>query len=120
MIKNLIFVVYLSISDFLLEILKASKKQKLAKNNIHFTIRFCSKNPTHFTNLNPLNIIKYILLEHSQKHVSGWCQKKHLHFIISRRPRTAFSKHMKIKCLYIPPLENICSRDVGSFYLVRS
>ena len=32
---------------------------------------------------------------------TGWCQKKHLHWTISGRPRTAFSKHFESKCLYI-------------------
>ena len=62
-------------------------------------------------NLNLINITKNILLQHSQKHVSGWCQKKHLHCTISRNP-----KHLEIKCLYIPVnlLENICSKNSSS------
>ena len=51
----------------------------------YFTIQLCSKNFNHFTNLNALNIIKNILLQHSQNHVSGWRQKKHLHCTIFRR-----------------------------------
>ena len=35
------------------------------------------------------------------KHVSVWCQKKHLHCTISGRPRTALFKNFKSKCLYI-------------------
>ena len=55
-------------------------------------------------NLSSLNIIENILPQYKQKqrHVSGWCQKKHLHCIISRCPRTAFSEHLESKCLYIP------------------
>ena len=63
-------------------------------------------------NLNPVNIIKNIFPQHSQKpyslykfsskRVSGWCLKKHLHCTISRRLRTSFSKHLESKCLYIP------------------
>ena len=33
---------------------------------------------------------------------SGWCQKKHLHRTISKRPRTAFTEHLESKCPYIP------------------
>ena len=64
-----------------------------------------SKNLAHFTSLNSLNITKNIFLEHIQKHVSGWChkkRKKHFYCSISRHPSTAFSKHLEIKCLYIP------------------
>ena len=41
------------------------------------------------------------LFKFSSKHVSGWCQKKHLHGVFSRWPRTAFSKQLESKCLYI-------------------
>ena len=74
---------------------------KTRKKITHFTMQFCSKNLTHFKNLNSLNIIKDILPQRSEKHVSGWCQKKHLHCTILRRPRTAFSEHLGSKCLYI-------------------
>ena len=76
-------------------------RQKLAKKLTHFTIRFHSKNTTHFMNLNPLSFIKNILLQHSQKRDSNWCQKKHFHCTIYRLPRAAFSKNLKIKCVYI-------------------
>ena len=83
-------------TDFLAESLKA----KIT----HFTIKFRSKDLTHFTNLKLLDIENKILLQqHSQKsfslykfsskYCSGWCQKKHLHCTISRCPRIAFSKH---------------------------
>ena len=42
-------------------------QQKLAKRITHFKMQFHSKNLTHFTNLNSLNIVKNILLQHSQK-----------------------------------------------------
>ena len=74
-------------------------------------IYYRSKNLTYFTNLNSLNIVKNILPQHSQKpillnkfsrkHVSGWCHKKHLHWTISRRSRTASSNHWESKFLYI-------------------
>ena len=54
--------VYLLISDFLL---KSQGQQKLVKKISHFTIQFCSKTHTHFTNLNSLKIIKATLPQHS-------------------------------------------------------
>ena len=72
-------------------------QQKLAKGVTNFTIQFRSKNLTHFMNPNSLKIIKNMLLQHSQKHVSGWCQKKQLHYTTSRLPTTAFSKQLETK-----------------------
>ena len=91
---------------------KAQSQQKLAEKITHFTIQFCSKNLTHFIKLNSLDIWKYMFRQDSQKpfslykfsskHVSGWCTKKHLHYTISRRPRTAFSKHLKANvCVFL-------------------
>ena len=67
------------ISGLLAESLKAKKIT-------HFIIQFCSKNLTHFTNLNSLDIENNILLQHSpepflvysffRKDVSVWCPKK--------------------------------------------
>ena len=37
----------------------------------------------------------------SSNYTSCRCQKKHLHYTISKRLRTAFSKHLESKCLYI-------------------
>ena len=55
-------------------------------------------------NLNSLDIENNILLKHCgksfslykffRKHVSVWCQKKHLHCTMSWHPRTAFLKHL--------------------------
>ena len=114
------------IADFLAESLKA--KQKLAKKITHFTIQFCSKNLTHFTNLNLLDIENNILLQHSQKpfslykfsskHFSGCCQKKHLHCTISRRQELYSQSTLKAVYFCISPSENFCSRDVVRFYLV--
>ena len=105
-----IFGVYLLISDFPAGYFKVNKR--LAKKFNHFAINFCSKNLTHFTNLNFLRIAKNVLPQHSHnpyslykfsnKHVSGWCQKKHFYCIISRLPRTALLKYLESKCLYIP------------------
>ena len=63
-------------------------------------------------NLTSLNIIKRILPQLNQKHVSDLsssCQKKHFYRTISRRPRTAFLKRWESKCQYIPV--NICSKN---------
>ena len=45
---------------------KSQSQQKLAKKITHFTIQFCSKNLSHFTNLNSLDIENNILSQHSQ------------------------------------------------------
>ena len=82
------FGVQLLVTDFLAESLNASKNQQ--KGSLVLQYRF-TQNPTHFTNLNSLNIIRNVLLQHSQKpyslynllkftqfpskHVSGLCQK---------------------------------------------
>ena len=96
--KNLIFRFYLLISDFLVE-----QKQKLAEKDHSFYNKVSlKKSHSFYTNLNLLNILKNILQQHSQKHVFSLCQKKHLHCTISRRSRTAFSKHLESKYLYIP------------------
>ena len=107
MIQNLMFGIYLVISR-----IKSRSQQKLVKKITHFRIHIRSKDLTHFTNLNLLNIVKNILLQYSQKpcslckfsskHTSGWPQKKHLHCAFSRRPVTSFSKNFESKCLYIP------------------
>ena len=46
---------------------KSQNQQKLAKKITHFTIHFCSKNLTHFTNLNSIDIENNMLLQHCQK-----------------------------------------------------
>ena len=88
------------------------RQQTPATNITHFTIQLCSKNTTHFTKVNSLNIMKNILPQDSQKpyspykfsskFVSGWYQIKHLHCTISRCPETSFGKRVESKCLYIP------------------
>ena len=57
-------------------------------------------------NLNSLKIMKNVLPQHNQKHVSdvsGAFPKKHLQCTISRRLRTALvnSEHLESKFLYI-------------------
>ena len=47
--------------------MSSQNQQNLAKNITHFTIPFCSKNLTYFTNLNCFNIVKKIFPQHSKK-----------------------------------------------------
>ena len=42
-------------------------QEKLATNITYFTIQFWSKNVTHFTNINSLNIIKNRIPQYNQK-----------------------------------------------------
>ena len=112
---------------------KVSKPTKLAKKITHFTIKFRSKNLTHITNLNSPDIENNMLPQHSQrpfslykfsiKHVSVWCQKKHLYCTLFWRPRTAFLKHFEIKCLYISVYllkKMFFSKEIVRFYLMES
>ena len=87
---------------------KSQSQQKLAKTVPHFIMQFRSRNLTHFTNLNSLDIKNDMLLQHSQKpknlssdHVFVWCQKKYFHCTISWLPRTALLKPFESKWLYI-------------------
>ena len=86
---------------------KSQNQQKLGKKITHFTIRCPSKSLTHFRNLNSLDIENNMPPQHCQKpfwlykfsskHVSFWCQKRHLSCTISWRQRTAFLKHFETK-----------------------
>ena len=119
--------------DFLAWSLKANKK--LAKKINHFIIQLRSKNLTYFTNLNSFNIAKNTPRQHSQrlyslhkvfsKNVSGLYQKHNLPCSISRRPRTALSKCLESKCLYIPMqlskeifLQLLCGGRLNTFLWV--
>ena len=65
---------------------KFQGQQKLAKKTAHFTTQFCSKNVTHFTNLDSLDIENnmlpqtqlktFLTLRIFSKRVSVLCQKK--------------------------------------------
>ena len=91
--------------------LKVSKATKTSKKYHSFTTHFRSKNLIYFTNLNSLDVKNNMLPQHSQKFF--WpknfpasvllfgVRKKHLHCTISWRPKTAFFKLFKSKCLYI-------------------
>ena len=46
---------------------KSQSQQKLAKKITHFIIQFCSKNLTHFANLNSFDIENDMLPQHSEK-----------------------------------------------------
>ena len=100
--------------DYTFSSRKCQGQQKLAKMITHFTIPFRSKNRfayLFYEHQLTQHYKKYTfstqsqipsLYKFSRKHISGWCPKKSLHCSISRRPRTAFSKHRESKCLYIP------------------
>ena len=97
--------------DFRFSRRKSQSQQKLSIKITYFAIQVCSKHLIHFTNLKSLDIENNMLPKHCQKsfwlykffrkHVSVWCQKKHLHCTISWHPRTAFLKHFESKFLYI-------------------
>ena len=74
---------------------ESQRQQRLVKKITHFTIQFRSKNLIQFTNLNSPDIENnmlpkkcqepFSLYKSSTKHISVWCQKKHLHCTISLR-----------------------------------
>ena len=110
---------------------QSQSQQNLAKKITHFTIQFYSKHLTHFANPNSLYIENNTLPQHGQKpfwlykfsskHVSVWCQKKHLYCTISWLPTNAFLKQFESKCLYLFVYlrrKKFCSRDAVRFYLV--
>ena len=114
MVQNVIF----GFNYFRFSSRKTQNQRKLAKTITHFTIQFCSKNLTHLTDLNSLNIVKIILcntgknithLISSPANMFLVCVgKKYLHCIIFKRPKTRFLKHLEIKWLYIPV--NFCEK----------
>ena len=79
--------------DFRFSRRKSQSQQKLSIKITYFAIQFRSKHLANFTNLNSLDIENNMLPKHYQKsfslykffrkHVSVWCQKKHLHCTIS-------------------------------------
>ena len=80
------------------------KANKTSKNGHSFYSTLSPKKSHSFSFYKPRftkHCILCILLEHIQTNITRWCQKKHLHCTISRGPRTDFSKHSEIKCLYI-------------------
>ena len=113
-IQNLIFGAQFLISAFLAESIKANKNQQKGflilqhsftqKNYAFFKPQLTqqAKTLTHFTNL-PANMFLVSV------------RKKHLYYIISIRPRNAFSKCLEKKCLDIPLYLH---KNIGSFYVV--
>ena len=102
MIKNLIFRVYLLISDFLVENLKANNT---SKNDHSFYNAVSLKKPLILrtsTDSNYQIITLYSCNTAKNLFLVGVRKNDILHCTISRRPRTAFSEHSKCKCLYIP------------------
>ena len=110
---------------------KSQSQQKLAKKRSHILL-FWSKNFTHFTNLKSLGIENDMPPQHSQK--PFWLYKFSANIFLSGirkifvlyhflTPKNcileALWKQMSAYFL-ISPKENVCSRDVVRFYLVRS
>ena len=79
--------------DFRFSRKKSQSQQNLLIKITYVAIQVCSKHLTHFMNLNTLDTENNMLPKHRQKffslykifrkHVSVWCQKKHLHCTIS-------------------------------------
>ena len=80
-------------------------------------MQFRSKNLTHFTDLYLLNIIKKILPQHSQKHVSGWYQEQKLCCIDAQNlhSRSTWKALPLYDCKY--QFEKFCSRNVESIII---
>ena len=91
--------------------MSSQSQQNLAKNITHFTIPFCSKNLTYFTNLNCFNIVKKIFPQHS---------KKPAHF--TKFPANMFLVVVKKKTCTAPFLEakELHSRTTGKAFLYMS
>ena len=85
---------------------KSQSQWKLSRKITHFTIQ-----TIYFTILFSFDIENNMFPKHSQKtfsvykfsskHVSAWCQKKHLDCTILCCPIITFLKHFESKCLYI-------------------
>ena len=85
---------------------KSQSQQKLVKKFTYFTINFKRRHSFYESQLT----------QHHKKYAPAtwWSQKKRLHCIISRHPRTGFTN-----CIFQwISVENFWSRNVGSFYLV--
>ena len=105
MIKSHISEVYPLISDFLVESLKDNKNQK----NISIILQFSfSQKTSLILRTSAHSILQKIYSRNTTKNVSHWCQKKHSHCTIFRRPKTVFLEHFESKYLYIPV--NLCSK----------
>ena len=91
---------------------KVSKPTKTSKKDHPFCNAVLPKKPYSFCEPQLTQLSKNILPAAHPKTLQAlqtfqqicfWLvsEKKHLHCTISRRPRTAFSKHLESKCLYI-------------------
>ena len=100
MIKNLIFGVSELISDFLVEF---SKPTKTSKKDHSFYNTVLLQKPHSFYEPHLTQYYK-TYTPATQPKTCFWLvsEEKHLHCIITRCPRTTFSKHLESKFLYIP------------------
>ena len=78
--------------DFRFSGRKSQSHHKLAKKITHFTIQFCSKNLTHFTNLNSLKIRKRYSCNTVKKTLTHFTNFPANTFVVSVRKKT-FALH---------------------------
>ena len=102
MIKNIVFGVYVRMSLFHIFWQKVSKLTKTSKKDSSSYNTISIKKPHTFYERRLSQTYKKYTPATQPNYVSGWCQKKHLHSTIPKRPRTAFLEHLESKCLYIP------------------
>ena len=106
--------------------IKSQSQQKLAKRSLILQYSFTQKTSL-ILQISTRDIAKkytpaalrktHSLCKFSSRHVSGWCQKKHWHWTISRNRRFVFSKHWESNCLYIPVflLKRLLSETLEAF-----
>ena len=98
MVQNLIFEIYLFISDILAERLKANKKDHSFYNTAFLSKPYSLYEPQptqHCRKCSPTTLPKTLITLQISQQTCFWLvsEKKHLQSTISRRARTAFSKH---------------------------
>ena len=100
---------------------KSQNQQKLAKKITHFTIKFRSKNLTHFRNLNSFDIENNMLPKHSQKPFSGFLANMFLFGVTKNICSAPFLDTQKLNS-WRTLKANVCLFlyiYVRKFYLVR-
>ena len=102
MIKNIVFAVYVLMSLFQIFWQKVSKLTKTSKKDSSSYNTVSIKKPRTFYERRLSQTYKKYTPATQPNYLSRWCQKKHLHSTIHKRPRTAFLEHLESKCLDIP------------------
>ena len=102
---------------------ESQRQQRLVKKITHFTIQFRSKNLTHFTNFNSVNIIKNILPQRSQNmYLIGVRKNIYTAPFLDAQGLHSQRVWKANVCVFLnckSRFEHLCSRDVESFYPVR-